>query len=185
MATPLGHALCGVLVGTAAAWRRPFLGPGKDLVLFAALAQAPDLDFLPGLLIGNPDAFHHGISHSLGFALLCGLALAWASRSRGQAVRWGLMAAAIYLAQVLVDALSADTKPPYGVPLWWPFSGALVQSDSPIFLDVRRWNLDGPAVWHNLRATGFEILLLGLPAGLVLWLRHRYAAGGRSLTQRG
>jgi hypothetical protein len=61
----------------------------------------------------------------------------------------------------------------------------MVQSGSPIFLDVRRWNLDWPAVWHNLRAAGLEILVLGLPAGLVLWVRRRHAAGGGSLSQRG
>jgi inner membrane protein len=185
MATPAGHALCGVLVGTLAAWQRPLLGPWKDVVLFAALAQAPDLDFLPGLLVGRVDAFHHGISHSMGFALIFGLILAWVGKRQGQALRWGVIGAAIYLTQVVVDALAVDTRPPYGVPLWWPLSGTYVQSGSPIFLDVRRGNLNWPTIAHNLRALGREILLLGLPAALVLWIRRKYLAGGRSLIRKG
>ena len=46
---------------------------GLDLpvvLLFVLFANAPDLDFVPGILLGDPGAYHHGISHSLGFALM-------------------------------------------------------------------------------------------------------------------
>lgn len=185
MATPVGHALCGALVGTIAVWRRPFLGPWKDLILFAAMAQAPDLDFLPGIVIGKPDAFHHGVTHSVGFALFFGLIMAWFGQRRGQAMRWGLVGGAIYLAQVLVDVMAMDTRPPYGVPFWWPLSETYVQSDWTVFLDVRRWNITWATVWHNIKAVGLEILLLGPPLALVLWVRRRLFAGDGSFIPRG
>ena len=179
MPTPVGHALCGALVGTAVFWQRPIWGPWKDLIFFAALAQAPDLDFIPGIVLGKPDAFHHGVTHSMGFALLFGLVMAWLGKKRDQALRWGLAGGAIYLAQVLLDVIALDTRPPYGVPLWWPLSGDFVQSHWTIFLDVRRWNLTWAVVWHDIRAMGREILLLGPPLALVLWARRQsFAAEG-------
>ena len=33
----------------------------------------PDFDFLPGILIGEPGAFHHGASHSLTSAVIFGV----------------------------------------------------------------------------------------------------------------
>ena len=32
--------------------------------------NAPDLDFIPGLILGRPNLYHHGISHSLGAAVI-------------------------------------------------------------------------------------------------------------------
>ncbi len=175
MATPLGHAAAGVLAGACLARKRPLLGPWADLALFAALAQAPDLDFIPGLLIGRPDAFHHGISHSLGFALLAGaLCFAWGAR-RGDARRWGLIAFAIYFLQVLLDALTLDTRPPVGVPLWWPLSGAWVEI-YPFFDDVWRTPPWAATLAHNARAVLLEMAVLGPPLAAVLWWRRRAMA---------
>ena len=176
MSTPLGHACCGVLVGTLAAWPRPLMRtPLRDAALFALFAQAPDLDFIPGIMIGEPAAFHHGISHSLGFAFLAGLVMSWVGYLRGGktgALRWGVALGLVYLFQVLLDAVGLDTKPPVGVPLLWPFTGAYFYLDPPLFGDVRR-SFDWPTILHNLRVAGVEALCFGLPALLVLWYRIR------------
>ena len=34
------------------------------------LANLPDFDFIPGLLLSEPGKFHHGISHSILFCLI-------------------------------------------------------------------------------------------------------------------
>ncbi|MGD9124507.1 MAG: metal-dependent hydrolase [Desulfarculaceae bacterium] len=174
MATPVGHALAGILVGSGLAWNRNLLGPWRDVVVFAAVAQAPDLDFLPGLILGQPEAFHHGVSHSAGFALLAGLIMAWVFRKQGQAWRWGLISALVYFAQVGLDALTADSSSPYGVPLWWPISGEYVMASHPIFMDVRRQPLGWANLWHNLGAAGLEALILGPPTALMVWFRSRH-----------
>lgn len=173
MPTPLGHALAGLTLGPLLAWRRPFISPGWDLLLFAGLSQLPDLDFLPGLLVGRLDAFHHGPSHSLGAACLAGC-LAWLyGRQRGDAWRWGLLAFVLVLAHALVDALGRDYRPPYGVPLAWPLDGRYLIAEWAFFLDVRRGPLGWDVMWHNLKAMGLELAVLGPPAALVLWLRTR------------
>ena len=173
MATPLGHALAGLALGPLIAWRRPFLGHWADLALFAALSQLPDLDFLPGLLIGRPEAFHHAQSHSLGAAVLVGLLAALYGRTRDEAWRWGLLGFALVMGHVLLDAIGQDSSYPYGVPLWWPLSNDYLLSDWTPFLDIRRKPLGWGIVWHNLQAMGLEVLLLGPPAALVLWLVNR------------
>jgi inner membrane protein len=85
--------------------------------LFAA--NAPDLDFLPGLLVGDLAKFHHGPSHSIGFAFLFGLlACLFFSRRLYPFV----IAFSLYLSHVSLDYLVEDPSSPFGVPLFWPFS---------------------------------------------------------------
>ena len=73
MPSPIGHSLTGWLT---AAWRdgsfKP-VHPGRFL-LYVVVANGPDLDFIPGLLTGAPNLYHHGRSHSLGAGILfvCG-----------------------------------------------------------------------------------------------------------------
>ncbi len=50
----------------------------KWLVFLMILANLPDLDFLPGVLLGHASHFHRGVSHSLGFAVLAAFASALA-----------------------------------------------------------------------------------------------------------
>lgn len=174
MATPVGHALCGIAVGSLVAGKRPFLSPGWDLLLFAALAMAPDFDFLPGLLIGQLEAFHHGLSHSLGAALLAGVMGALAGWRWGSPWRWGLTVGLVYFAQVALDWVTIDTSFPYGVPLWWPLSPDYTLGPG-LLSDVRRSPFGWGIIWHDLKAAGWEALWLGPPAAILGWLRMRGA----------
>lgn len=177
MATPLGHAMAGVLVGTLATWQRPLWGYGKDLALFAVLAMAADLDFVPGLLMGNPSAYHQGLSHSVGMAGLAGVVMGlWGARY-GQAWRWALVGGLVYLSHPLVDYITMDTRPPLGVQLWWPMSGEHVQAPAQVFLNVRRESFTWEVISHDLLAIGRELLILGLPLAAVLWVRVRWRKG--------
>src|SRR5262249_60229677 len=87
MALCLAHATAGYLAYEAL---RP-TGPHRPALLAGALvmANAPDLDFLPGLLTGAPMAYHRGVTHTLGALVVVSVA-AWAVaralRSRGA---WG------------------------------------------------------------------------------------------------
>ena len=68
MASPIGHALAGYLIGRVMPYSRR--QPGWTIVAVCSLlAVSPDLDFLPGLLHGHPALYHRGISHSLGCAI--------------------------------------------------------------------------------------------------------------------
>jgi LexA-binding, inner membrane-associated putative hydrolase len=71
MATPVGHSLAGYAI-----YR--FLVPGEDhrpalLLVAVGMANAPDLDFVPGILAGAPATYHQGGSHSLAFAAAAGV----------------------------------------------------------------------------------------------------------------
>lgn len=171
MCTPVGHALAGVAVGLAVSRQAPPVGPWKELAFLALVSQTPDLDFLPGLLLGSVEIYHHGLSHSLGFAGLAGLACAALGWRWGQAARWGSLGALLYLVHVLLDY---TTVSPRGIPLWWPLSDLRLLADTPFFVDVWRRPWGWPLVWHNLGAVGLETAVLGPPAALALWWRRRW-----------
>src|SRR5687767_13245479 len=72
MPSPVGHSLMGAIIYRGAGGR---VGRSQWPLLAACLfaANAPDLDFLPGLFVGDLRLFHHGPSHSIAFAFVFGL----------------------------------------------------------------------------------------------------------------
>jgi hypothetical protein len=166
MPSPIGHALAGaaagwVLAGPAADGGQPDRRRLWRLGgLFALLAVLPDLDLLTPSL-------HRGPSHSVGAAVIAGMAAGALSRQ----ARVGLAAAAAYGTHVLLDWLGTDNTPPLGLMALWPLSGEFYISDVHLFDGISRryWLLDS---WlHNLRAIARELLILLPPAALVCWLR--------------
>jgi membrane-bound metal-dependent hydrolase YbcI (DUF457 family) len=90
------------------------LSHGLPLVL---LANAADVDFLPGVITGNAVAFHHGVTHSFLFAIAVGLAVA---RSLRIDVRLALLTAVSHpILDWLTGEPGADVAT-YGVALCWP-----------------------------------------------------------------
>ena len=78
----------------------------------------PDFDFLPGILIGEPAAFHHGASHSFAFAVLFGALVCitlhlCAQKNAGHGALLGSVA---YGLHSVLDSVSANNS----VPLVWP-----------------------------------------------------------------
>jgi inner membrane protein len=178
MPTPLGHALAGIAAGAASTGSRPLMGNWRDLILFSLLGQLPDLDFIPGIIMGKPDMYHHGISHSLGAALMVGLIVFLIKIKRSGGLRWGLMAFWVVLSHVVLDAINVDTSYPHGVPLLWPFSSEYYLI-YPLFLDVWREPPWLETIIHNLLAMGLEFAVLGpIALGFVMWRnRRRYQRG--------
>lgn len=148
--------------------------PGwRSLLLCVALANLADLDFVPGLLLGTPDRFHHGASHSLGAALLAGVLTALWRRRQARGWRLALWVFGLYLSHVLIDWMSLDSVAPIGVPLFWPLADTYFHSPAPLFLDIRRVAvLTWPVLRHNLLAVILEIAILA-PFGLLLTLWRR------------
>ena len=81
----------------------------------AALAVAPDLDIVLGILTGERGEYHGTFTHSLLAVAVVGL-LAWAMAGR----RWGVLAAASYGSHLLVDLM--DDRGETNVLLGWPFT---------------------------------------------------------------
>ncbi len=185
MPSPVAHILAGgvlYLAGTS----------GKQasrLILGATIlgSIAPDLDFLPGFLIGNPSAFHHGISHSSGFAFLFGILVFLVLRYfqySDIAARAALMATLAYGFHAILDAVSVG-EGAKSVPLLWPFS----PHDFGINIDLfGHFHHDGFAdgiwsvvAWENLPALARELTVMGAPLLLLLLWRVR---GDRSKSVR-
>ena len=164
MPSPIGHALGGI----AGAWPLVPRDVRKRAALASALvvgaiAAAPDLD----LLIND----HRGPAHSVGAAILAGVAAWWVTRR----VRWSLAAGAAWASHVLLDWLGTDTRPPIGIMALWPFSTGYYQAPISIFPAIsRRYWLS--EFWsYNAKAVGVEILILLPIAAAVVWIVKRQA----------
>jgi inner membrane protein len=146
-------------------------------------ANAADLDFVPGLLVGDLGRFHHGPAHSLTFAILFGGVAAVLSRCRGAHF---VVAFLLYASHLALDYLVQDPTPPFGLQLFWPFSSEYHMSPFAFF---RRFDYT-PALTrsivtffsiHNIITMAVEIVLL-LPLLLVVSLpiRRRPARPSRN-----
>jgi membrane-bound metal-dependent hydrolase YbcI (DUF457 family) len=143
MPTPLGHALTGLAVWAVV--RKPVsirAALTRENVGWAALcvltANLPDADFISigakGVEISGK--YHHGITHSIGFAVVMAtMAGAWAwGRKKASSLPGAefapnpSMAAALTLvcvfSHILLDLFGVDSYPENGIglPFFWPFS---------------------------------------------------------------
>jgi inner membrane protein len=137
MPSPIGHLLGGAAVYLAGT--RPELRSRRMLVVTLLASMVPDLDFLPGIAIGETGAFHHGISHSVGFAVLFGaMVYLFLRRVEGAIAVWtAILGFCGYLSHVVLDllAVSEGTR---GVPILWPFSSEQIGFSLNLF-DRFRW----------------------------------------------
>ncbi|MGK7345831.1 MAG: metal-dependent hydrolase [Candidatus Nitrospinota bacterium M3_3B_026] len=182
MPTPLGHALAGLAVYAASQNENP-LALNKESAGWAALAiaasLAPDLDFIhisgQGLTVSG--MWHHGVTHSIGFALAAGAAVAFWARVRGRRDSlkiFGVVAGAWAL-HVLADLLNVDHYPENGIglPALWPFSDKFYIL--PVLPGVNR---AAPFTAASLEALAIETALFGALALAALAWRTKKAARG-------
>jgi inner membrane protein len=179
MPSPVGHSLAGLIIYQIAPEIQG-LARRQVIALYLFAANAPDLDFVPGLIAGAPNRFHHGISHSMGLALLfAGLATLVLRRfDRQRLWRHFLVFFSLYLSHLILDYLSADYGAPYGVPLFWPASNTYYMSPLVLFSDIHRSTTTTqffPSLLsaHNLWSVSRECLVLVPILLLVLARRSR------------
>lgn len=206
MASPIGHALLGWAVGHGG-------GQGQDageearkagaeeqrdgkrsaagrwlLPAVAALAAvAPDLDFLPGVVAGDPNQYHQLHSHTLVAALSVGLAAGLVGRHlRLRGLRVGVVVGLAYASHLLLDFFTHDPRPPFGIPLVWPVSSEHFAAPWPLFRGIRHGVpgqglgevLDQIFSLHNLVAVGIEVSVT-LPVLLLGHVIFRRKSSGR------
>ena len=162
MPSPIGHALGGLIVGLWGADRAVgAAGRARFLALCMVAACLPDLDFSWGR--------HNMETHSLGFAVLVGLAVFGWRRSARLAIACALAVAT----HVLFDWLGSDTTPPLGVMALWPFSNDYYFSDARVFQAISRRYWLPNFVTFNLLAVAREIAILLPIVAAVWWLRRQ------------
>ena len=159
MATPYGHTLAGLSLFNLWYPRAGFPQKKGALVygLVALGASFPDLDFIPGLILGQGGRFHHGYSHSLGFAigvsLLAAILVKWI-RPGFTFIKTGGFVLCLILSHLILDFF---TEAPKGFPLFWPFTETKFLSSIPILPRVERtwgnpdlWNRDCFVFWWKV-----------------------------------
>lgn len=171
MPSPLAHTAIGASIALLwpAAGENPtaptadgrIKWPSRKLIAAALLAaNAPDLDYLPGLAIGNWNAFHAGPTHSFAFVafVAIGLSALFFPLSQFRAVVPLLLAAGI--SHLMADMATEDLRPPYGIPLLWPFYDAHWKAPVDVFWHLKKRSWSDIWQWHNLLALGVEAALV-------------------------
>ena len=173
MPSPIGHTLLAFSV--TGFQNKSSLSMAGWYLLILIAGVAPDFDFLPGILIGDPNRFHHGPTHSILAGIVFTAFMYLIIRPLN--LRAAILIFLVYLTHVLADSLSADSGAPYGVPLFWPFSPDYLISPIPVFDNFIHGGAGGGFDHflgdvfsiHNLWAIAIEILVLGP----ILWISHR------------
>ncbi|RMF56361.1 MAG: metal-dependent hydrolase [Calditrichaeota bacterium] len=166
MPLPFGHSLMGYTLYETLEQKRERTS-WATVLLFAVVANLPDIDFLPGFLVGNPNLYHHHyLSHSLGAALVVGALLGgyYAWRKDKSFLGYFLIFTTVYFSHVVLDYFTQDTSGPFGVPMFWPFSKEFVISPVPIFLSVHKVGrsdvfFQNLFVVHNLLVAVWEVVV--------------------------
>jgi membrane-bound metal-dependent hydrolase YbcI (DUF457 family) len=172
MPTPLAHGVAGYAAGRTF---RPDWRSWRFMVLASIIASLPDLDFIPGILIGDAGAFHRRATHSFFAAFVFALPIAlvlWKLGARLMAGRsdastaggsspapgfgaWYGFVVAVYASHLLLDLVSLDLVENSGLQLAWPFSRAYFSAPLPLpaalntFFDLR-FGPTGGAFFHTL-----------------------------------
>ena len=148
-------------------------------VVAILLANLPDIDYLFGYVVGNPNKYHHLWTHSLTFAVGVGVIsdfLYWII-VRKESFRFGCIAFFLVFSHLVLDFFTKDTMYPYGMRLFWPFSQKFFISPMTLFLDVNKASSSHTFIrslfcWHNFWTVLVEVIILG-PPFVWLWLRKR------------
>jgi inner membrane protein len=183
MPSPIGHSLMGYLAYRTTA-KATTVHQWRLVLLYVFAANAPDLDFLPGILLGDVSRFHHGPSHSIAAAAVFGVLSAAFFSQKIQAF---LIAFSLYLSHVLLDYLVRDPSPPFGVPIFWPLNNEYEMAPFAFFYPIRYpTSFSTPLIpivfnLHNLFTVITEVLFL-LPALAFVSWRKKLSQGSTLFT---
>lgn len=156
-------------MGLAVMGATPFDAPGNGVkerawlaVYCVAVANMADLDFIwwngDGFTVSG--LFHHGVTHSLGFALIVAAVAYAVARLRGRkdCAQLAILTAVLYSSHVLADLLNEDNYHQNGVglPALWPLTETYF-----IFPIIPGVNRDTLFTLGNAKAVMVEVLLFG------------------------
>ena len=168
MPSPIAHTAASFAIYRIYAGRWPQMNIvqvaslPRLLIITTIFSLVPDLDFAFGLLLGDFDQFHNGVTHSLFSGLLFALGIAiiaWLS-GRANFKRWFVLALLCYELHVIMDFFTVGR----GVPLLWPFSEARYIPTLKLFYGLHRsdgW-LSVRHLWTLITESAFAFLVVVL-----------------------
>ena len=148
MPSPIAHSLMGLGLYNENAPARRRRWPLLALLVF--LANAPDLDFLPGLAHHDAFLFHRAVTHSLFFAVLSTIAVwaALAALRRPLAGRLAQLTLVGLLSHIVLDYFCGTQID--GVALLWPLSDERFAAPVRVFPKLLHYPLVGRANFNAL-----------------------------------
>lgn len=189
MPTPVGHGLMGLALGVG------FLIPRglgfkagleavrqkwKLLVAVGLLACLPDLDYIPGLFVGDWNKYHHYHVHSLGWCVLMTVSLCLIIRivRTELKLRWAVFILICLSSHLVLDLMCVDQREPIGILMLWPLSEARFHGPWEIFPPLYKSSVAEVFQWKNVYAVLVEVAVL-LPLLFGVWL-YKCLARGRA-----
>ncbi|MFH0908873.1 MAG: metal-dependent hydrolase [bacterium] len=180
MPSPVGHSLIGLAIGAGYLLPRQ---PARDLVKSsramrwsllgaAALANVSDLDYLPGMVSGDLNAYHHLYTHTIGWVVLVAVATWLVRRWFCSGAGWRVFAFvfALLASHLVADWFTADGRLPYGIMALWPFSNDFTMAPWPVFMRLYKREWSEFLQWHNALAVGWEVLVCApMIAAAAVW----------------
>jgi membrane-bound metal-dependent hydrolase YbcI (DUF457 family) len=179
MPSPVGHGLMGVAIYTATVPRRRLFWSWGFLALCVGASVVQDLDFVIPAMFGRIDvtlwahrSFTHTVFFAVGGALLwLGLARLIRSRSRAASLAVAAVVLLCLLAHIGLDVMNEDTRPPFGVAVFWPASSKAFYLNIGLLPSVRKYTYADLVSWHNVTVALTELLVFGTLIAVVLAAR--------------
>ncbi len=165
MPSPIAHSMMGYIVYRVARNSLPqhelrYVGPLPRLLLATiGLSLLPDVDVLPGLLVGSLGSFHNTVAHSLLFGFIVALsigAMVWV-RHRAGFSHWCIIALVCYELHVIMDFFTVGR----GVMLLWPLTAERYAAPLMLFYGLH-WSeglLSAKHLWTIMTEGGFVMLI--------------------------
>jgi hypothetical protein len=182
MPSPLAHSLAGYGYYRWQAGQNPSSKAGLwRAALFIVFSNAPDLHYLPGLLVGEPSRFHFAYLHSLGFlAAMAALLYVVLDFTRTRdSLGWSKHFFVLSALHIVMDFLCQNLTQDSGIALFWPVSIRLFSAPFHVFVDLRKNGMDQILSTDNFGALGREVIVMGVALGLLVWReRRRKRVGG-------
>lgn len=177
MPSPVGHSLIGLAVagalvlrpGSLASLGEQVVAQRNRILLAVGFANAPDIDYVPGVLVGELNAYHHLLTHSVGWValLVLGAWLLWRALSPAVGWREAALMAVASASHLVADVFTDDGRAPFGILALWPFHDGFIISPVSLFYRLQKHDWGEILQPSNFAAVGWEVLVC-LPLLLIV-----------------
>lgn len=169
MPTTIGHSLFGLNL-----WAYENGKDRRDCVSYIFLSCLPDIDLIPGILIGYPFIYHHQLTHSLLFAFIIGLLWSFLFYKQGYIysffIAFGLICSHIFLDMMNTRTVGAPGK---GIMIFYPFSDLRFAFPWGFFTGVGlkdSWNIFSVKAFNEYIK---EVIIFSIPIVIYfIWLKR-------------